>query len=404
MASLMTVLIAFKALGRNKLRTALTMLGMIIGVAAVIALVALGRGAQAAIEEQIRAAGTNMVTLFPGAMSFGGVSQGGGTGRLEQDDVDALRELPEVDFVSEVINSRQQVIAGGANWSTSIVGVNVDYQTIKSWPMRYGGFFTDYDVRTVAKVCVLGANVAENLFGVGVDPTGSDIRVRNQIFRVLGVLTPKGASSGGQNQDDQILVPYTTVAKKLQGRDWIHYVLLSTESGDRVNAMADAIRREMRFRWNVPDEADDPVRVQTQDDMIAARTAQTETMTTLLAGIAGVSLLVGGIGIMNIMLVSVTERTREIGLRMAIGARGSDVLSQFLIEAIVISLVGGALGIGVGFLIAEALKAYLQMPAFIPADAIVMAVGFSAAVGVFFGFYPARKAAALDPIDALRFE
>jgi len=404
MASLMTVLIAFKALGRNKLRTALTMLGMIIGVAAVIALVALGRGAQAAIEEQIRAAGTNMVTLFPGAMSFGGVSQGGGTGRLEQDDVDALRELPEVDFVSEVINSRQQVIAGGANWSTSIVGVNVDYQTIKSWPMRHGGFFTDYDVRTVAKVCVLGANVAENLFGVGVDPTGSDIRVRNQIFRVLGVLTPKGASSGGQNQDDQILVPYTTVAKKLQGRDWIHYVLLSTESGDRVNAMADAIRREMRFRWNVPDEADDPVRVQTQDDMIAARTAQTETMTTLLAGIAGVSLLVGGIGIMNIMLVSVTERTREIGLRMAVGARTRDILGQFLVEAVTLSLIGGLIGTLLGIGGAFAVATIAGWRVLLSADAVLLAVAFAFLTGVFFGFYPARKAARLHPVEALRFE
>jgi putative ABC transport system permease protein len=400
----MTVLIAFKALGRNKMRTALTMLGMIIGVAAVIALVALGTGAQAAIEDQIRGAGTNMVTLFPGAMSFGGVSQGGGTGRLLPADAEALRKLPEVDYVSEGVQSRQQVIVAGANWSTNIVGVNVDYQDIKAWPVQYGVFIAEQDVRSTAKVCVLGWNVAENLFGAGVDPTGTEIRVRNQLFRVIGVMTPKGASTGGQNQDDQIFAPYTTVIKKLQGREWLSYILLSTESGDRVNAMADAVRAEMRYRWEIPEEAEDPVRVQTQDDLIAARTAQTETMTTLLAGIAGVSLLVGGIGIMNIMLVSVTERTREIGLRLAIGARGSDVLSQFLIEAIVISLVGGALGIGLGYLIAEGLRAYLQMPAVIPADAIMMAVGFSAAVGVFFGFYPARKAAGLDPIDALRFE
>jgi len=400
----MTVLIAFKALGRNKMRTALTMLGMIIGVAAVIALVALGTGAQAAIEEQIRGAGTNMVTLFPGAMSFGGVSQGGGSGRLQAEDAEALRLLPEVDYVSEGVQSRQQVIAAGANWSTNIVGVNVDYQNIKSWPTLYGVFISELDVRTTARVCVLGLNVAENLFGAGEDPTGSDIRIRNQIFRVIGVMTAKGSSSGGQNQDDQIFAPYTTVLKKLQGRDWLSYILLSTDSGDRVTAMAEAVRTEMRNRWAVPEDADDPVRVQTQDDMIAARTAQTETMTSLLAGIAGVSLLVGGIGIMNIMLVSVTERTREIGLRLAIGARGTDVLSQFLVEAIVISLFGGALGIGVGYLIAEGLKAYLLMPAVIPPDAIVMAVGFSAAVGVFFGFYPARKAAGLDPIEALRFE
>jgi putative ABC transport system permease protein len=404
MSLLMTVRIAFKALGRNKMRTSLTMLGMIIGVAAVIALVALGTGAQAAIEEQIRGAGTNMVTLFPGAMSMGGVSQGGGTGRLLPEDAEALRRLPEVAHVSEGVQSRQQIIAAGTNWSTNVVGVNVDYQAIKSWPVRYGVFIAEYDVRTTAKVCVLGWNVAENLFGPGVDPTGETIRIRNQLFRVIGVMTPKGASSSGQNQDDQIFAPYTTVIKKLQGREWLNYILLATESGDRVQAMADAVKTEMRYRWNVPEDADDPVRVQTQDDLIAARTAQTQTMTTLLAGIAGVSLLVGGIGIMNIMLVSVTERTREIGLRLAIGARAHDVLSQFLTEAVVISVAGGALGIAAGYGIAELLKLYLRMPALIPADAILMAVGFSAGVGVFFGFYPARKAAGLDPIDALRFE
>ena len=404
MSPLMTFLIAFKALGRNKLRTALTMLGMIIGVAAVIALVALGTGAQAAIEDQIRGAGTNMVTLFPGDVRMGGVSQGGGTGRLLPEDVDALRQLPEVDYASEAVESRQQIIVGGANWSTNIVGVNVDYQAIKSWPTLYGAFFSEQDVRAAAKVCLLGSNVADNLFGPGVDPTGTDVRIRNHVFRVIGVMRPKGASSSGRNQDDQVFAPYTTVIKKLQGRDTLNYVLLSTESGEAVAAMAEAVKREMRYRWNIAEDAEDPVRAQTQDDLIAARTAQTETMTTLLAGIAGVSLLVGGIGIMNIMLVSVTERTREIGLRLAIGARGGDVLQQFLVEAIVISLVGGALGIGIGYGVAELLKAYLLMPALIPARAIVMAVGFSGAVGVFFGFYPARKAAGLDPIEALRFE
>ncbi len=404
MGVLMTLLVAFKALGRNKMRTALTMLGMIIGVAAVIAMVALGTGAQVAIEEQIRGAGTNMVTLFPGAMMSSGVSQGGGTARLLPADADALRALPGVTYVSEVSESSQQVIAAGANWRTNIVGVNVDYQDIKSWPTLYGVFVSEHDVRTMAKVCVLGLNVSDNLFGLGVDPTGSYVRIRNQLFRVIGVMTEKGVSSSGRSQDDQIFAPYTTVSRKLQGRDWLNYILLSTDRDDRVEAMAQAIRAEMRFRYEVPDDADDPVRVQTQQDMIAARTAQTETMTTLLAGIAGVSLLVGGIGIMNIMLVSVTERTREIGLRLAIGARGSDVLRQFLIEAVVISLAGGAVGIAAGYGIAEFLKVYLQSPALIPPDAVVTAVGFSGAVGVFFGFYPARKAASLDPIEALRFE
>jgi len=400
----MTVVIAFKALARNKLRTGLTMLGMIIGVAAVIAMVALGTGAQRAIEDQIRGAGTNMVTILPGSVMTGGARQGGGTARLAPEDAAALRALPTVDYVSEGVQSRQQVIAAGANWSTNIVGVNVDYQQIKSWPVRYGGFLSEHDVRTAAKVCLLGVNVADNLFGADVDPTGAEIRIRNQLFRVIGVMMPKGASSSGQNQDDQILAPYTTVLKKLQGREWLNYILASAESDDRVVRMAQAIATELRQRHEIAEGEEDDFRVQTQDDLVAARTAQTQTMTTLLAGIAGVSLLVGGIGIMNIMLVSVTERTREIGLRLAIGARGADVLRQFLIESVVISIVGGSIGIAAGFGVAGILRDYFQSPTLIPPDAIVTAVGFSAGVGIFFGFYPARKAAGLDPIDALRFE
>ena len=400
----MTFRVALKALARNKLRTVLTMLGMIIGVAAVITMVALGNGAQAAIEDQIRGSGTNMITIFPGSAMAGGVRQGGGTSsRLTVNDTKALRELPELDKVSEGIQTQQQIIAGAANWRSSVIGVNVDYVDIKSWPMRSGAFFTDYDVSSAAKVCTLGVNVAQNLFGED-DPVGQEIRIRNQVFKVLGVMAPKGASSSGQNQDDQIFAPFTTVMKKLQGTEFLNYVLVQARSAAEVQRTADAVVAAMRIQHGIEPGTEDDFRVQTQDDLIATRTQTTQTMTSLLAGIAAVSLLVGGIGIMNIMLVSVTERTREIGLRLAIGASGADVLMQFLVEAVVISLVGGFLGIALGYGVAEFVRVYQQWPTMIPADSVFISVAFSAGVGIFFGFYPARKAAALDPIEALRFE
>jgi putative ABC transport system permease protein len=405
MSFFMICRIALRALGRNKLRTPLTMLGMIIGVAAVITMVALGSGAQAAIEEQIRGAGTNMITVFPGSVNTGGVKQGQGTSsKLVPDDAKAIRTLPEVEYVSEGLQTRQQVIYSNQNWQTNIVGVNTDYVQIKAWPMKYGSFFTDDDVRSATKVCTLGINVAENLFGADVDPTGTELRIRNQIFHVLGVMQPKGASSSGQNQDDQILAPYTTVMKKLQGTEFLNYILVGARSADQIAVTSDALSTQLRISHKIQPGDDDDFRVQTQDDMIAMRTSATQTMTSLLAGIAGVSLVVGGIGIMNIMLVSVTERTREIGLRMAIGARGFDVLLQFLVEAVVISVVGGSIGIALGYGMSEFMRYYQNMTTLVPVDAVFIAVGFSAAVGIFFGFYPARKAAGLDPIEALRFE
>jgi putative ABC transport system permease protein len=405
MSLLMTLRIAFRALARNKLRTTLTMLGMIIGVAAVITMVALGTGAQTQIEDRIRGSGTNMITVFPGSASAGGVRQGGGTSsKLVPDDAKSLRELNEVEYVSEGLQSSQQIIVGNQNWRTNIVGVNVDYPQIKSWAMKSGAFFTEQDVQAAAKVCTLGMNVAQNLFGED-DPTGTEIRIRNHVFRVLGVMGPKGASSSGQNQDDQILAPYTTVMKKLQGTEFLNYILVGARSSDRIQAAADEVTADLRVLHKIETGNDDDFRVQTQDDMVAMQTATSQTMTSLLAGIAGVSLVVGGIGIMNIMLVSVTERTREIGLRLAIGARGSDVLTQFLIEAIVISLVGGSIGIGLGYGSSELLTYYYPaMPTMVPMDAVLESVLFSAAIGIFFGFYPARKAAGLDPIEALRFE
>jgi putative ABC transport system permease protein len=404
MSFLMTLRVALKALARNKMRTALTMLGMIIGVAAVITMVALGSGAQASIEAQIQGAGTNMISIFPGSATMGGVRQGGGSSsRLTVNDTRAIRQLAELDKVSEGIQSQQQIVVGAANWRTSVIGVNVDYVDIKSWPMKTGAFFTEFDVTSAAKVCALGVNVAQSLFG-DEDPTGAEIRIRNHVFRVLGVMAPKGASSSGQNQDDQIFAPFTTVMKKLQGNEFLNYILVSARSAGEIQRTAEAVAAALRAEHKIETGMDDDFRVQTQEDLIATRTEATQTMTSLLAGIAAVSLLVGGIGIMNIMLVSVTERTREIGLRLAIGASGSDVLMQFLVEAVVISLVGGFLGIALGYGVSEFVRVYQEWPTMVPSESVFTSVAFSAAVGIFFGFYPARKAASLDPIEALRFE
>ena len=405
MSVLMTLRIALKALNRNKMRTMLTMLGMIIGVGAVITMVALGRGAQATIEDQIRGAGTNTVTVFPGNSMAMGVSMGQGTSsRLMPADAVALRGLPDLAFVAEAVSSRQQIIAGNQNTNSSIVGTNVDFIQIKTWPMKYGSFFTEQDVQSAAKVITLGVNVATLLFGEDVDPTGETVRVRNHVVKVIGVMAPKGASSSGQNQDDQVFMPYTTVQKKLLGQQHLNYIMASASSGDRMSQASTAVKEAIRVRHDLGPGQDDDFNVMTQDDMVAMRTQTTSTLTSLLAAIAGVSLLVGGIGIMNIMLVSVTERTREIGRRLAIGAKGSDVLFQFLIEALLISLVGGGLGIAAGFGAAEFVKWFRDWPAVVPTDAIMTAFGVAAGIGIFFGYYPARKAAALDPIEALRFE
>jgi putative ABC transport system permease protein len=400
----MTLRIALKALNRNKMRTVLTMLGMIIGVGAVIAMVGLGRGAQAAIEEQVKSAGTNMIQISAGNYSFGGVRQGQGmSNTLMPADAEAVREIPGVQYVAAGANSRGQVIASNQNWNTRIEGTDVDFPLIRSWPPKWGGFFTSQDVRTAQKVTVLGSLVSDTLFGPEVDPTGQVIRIRSQPFKVIGVMSSKGQSSTGQDQDDVVFVPYTTVQKKLQGQQHIHSITVSAATAE-TGPVADAIRETLRIRHKLAPSDPDDFMVRTLEDMANLRTETTKTMTTLLAAIAGVSLVVGGIGIMNIMLVSVTERTREIGLRLAIGARSKDVLLQFLVEAVVISLFGGFIGIGFGYLLSDILERTLQWPTSIPSNAIVMAFGFAAATGVFFGFYPARKAARLDPIEALRFE
>jgi putative ABC transport system permease protein len=406
MSPVMTFRIAFKALGRNKMRTALTMLGMIIGVSAVITLVAMGNGAQSVIEDQIKGAGTNMITVNAGNVSQGGVRGGQGSSpSLTVEDATAIREeVPGAQYVAPGINGNWQVVAGNMNWQTRVQGTDIDLPLIRAWNVEHGAFFGPQDVSSAAKVAVLGATVRDYLFGEGVDPTGQIIRIRNQPFRVIGVMAVKGQTGMGPDMDDQILAPYTTVMKKLIRQEFIREITVSAVSAEQTTAVADAIAVVLRDRHQIGPGQEDDFTVRTAQEIADIRTQAMGTMTTLLAGIAGVSLLVGGIGIMNIMLVSVTERTREIGLRMAIGAKGRDVRLQFLVEAVALSLVGGGVGIALGFGIAEGMSRWMSWPAKVPPNAVAMAFGFAAATGVFFGFYPAQKAARLDPIDALRFE
>ncbi|HNV04307.1 MAG TPA: ABC transporter permease, partial [Vicinamibacterales bacterium] len=378
----------------------------IIGVAAVIAMIALGKGAQSSIEDQIKSAGTSIINVMSGNFMAMGVRQGSGASNtLTVEDANAIREqIPTAQYVAAGVSTRNQIIAGNQNWQTRIQGTDVDLPLMRSWPMKYGLFFTPQDVTTAAKVVVLGAVVSTNLFGEETDPTGQIVRIKNQPFKVIGVLASKGAGTGFEDQDDTAMVPYTTAQKKLMGIQHIQNVTISASSAHEVKATAEAIAQLLRTRHKIMDGNNDDFMVRTMEEMAAMRTETTKTMTALLAGIAGVSLLVGGIGIMNIMLVSVTERTREIGLRMAIGARGSDVLTQFLVEAVVLSLFGGSIGIALGFGISWGVTEFLTWPTTISSEAVLLSFGFSAIIGIFFGFYPATKAAKLDPIEALRFE
>jgi putative ABC transport system permease protein len=405
MSVFMIFRVALKALNRNKMRTALTMLGMIIGVAAVITMVALGTGAQSSIEAQIQTAGTNMIIVQAGNFTQGGVRQGqGNASTLTPDDSAEIAKLPGVQYAAAGVNTRGQMVAGNQNWNTQLQGTDVDLPLIRSWNVDQGSFFTSIDVTTASKVVVLGSIVRDQLFGPDVNPVGQVIRIQNQPFTIVGVLTSKGQSGGGQDQDDVAFAPYTTVMKKIRGITFIQQVQVSAQSSGEVAVVADRISSLLRTRHKIQPGDPDDFMVRTIEEMANVRKEATQTMTALLASIAGVSLLVGGIGIMNIMLVSVTERTREIGLRMAIGARGRDVLFQFLVEAIVLSLFGGGIGIALGVGLSQGVTLWQGWPTAVSTDAIVIAFGFAAAIGVFFGFYPARKAAALDPIDALRFE
>jgi putative ABC transport system permease protein len=405
MSLLMIFRIALKALGRNKMRTALTMLGMIIGVAAVITMVALGTGAQSSIEAQIQSAGTNVIIVSAGNFMAGGVRQGqGAASTLVPEDAAAIAQLPGVQYVAAGLNTRGQLVAGNQNWNTQVQGTDVDLPLIQAWQIEQGAFFTPQDVTTAAKVAVIGSVVRDQLFGPEANPVGQVMRIQKQPFNIVGVLASKGQTSQGQDRDDVAMVPYTTVMKKIRGVTFINNVTVSAASSNEVKVVADRIATLLRVRHRLQPGDPDDFMVRTIEEMASVRKEATQTMTALLASIAGVSLLVGGIGIMNIMLVSVTERTREIGLRMAIGARGRDVLLQFLVEAVVLSLFGGAIGIALGFGLSRGITFWMEWPTAVSTNAVAVAFGFAAATGVFFGFYPARKAAALDPIDALRYE
>jgi len=401
-----TLRIALRAIRRNKVRSTLTMLGVIIGVASVIAMIALGSGARTSIDQQIQSQGTALIYLSSG--SFGGpgrVHQGSGSVQtLTIEDAEAVaREIPTIARWTPGVRGRSQVIAGNNNWNTQVEGGNEDFLAVRNWEVAEGANFTARDVLVAEKVCLLGATVARTLFPDS-DPVGQIIRVRNMPFRVLGVLRAKGQGQWGQDQDDFVVAPWTTVQRKLLGINYIHQVSLTARSSELVEPTAVAITRLMRARHRITNPENDDFSVRTVEEMAATRVQMAETMTGLLMSVASVSLLVGGIGIMNIMLVSVTERTREIGVRMAVGAKTRDVLRQFLAEAIALSLVGGLAGILLGVAVSETITHSLGWPVAITTASIVIAFAFSAAVGIFFGWYPARKAANLDPIEALRYE
>jgi len=396
--------VGLKAITRNKMRSILTALGIIIGVACVIAMIAVGRGAQAAVQSQISSLGTNFLMVFPGIATQFGARIWGSDSKLTEEDASAVRsECPSVAYVSPSSRTGGQVIAGNLNWATQIQGVGVEWPFVRSWNVEKGGFFGDSEVRSAAKVAVLGATVADALFPQG-DPIGQTIRIKNVPFRVIGVLETKGGSVMGQDQDDVVVAPYTTVMKRLKGSNRIDMFVASAVSRGAVADAEKEIEALLRQRHRIQPGQDSDFTIRSQREIAQTADQTSRQMSGLLAAIASISLLVGGIGIMNIMLVSVTERTREIGIRMAIGAKGRDILTQFLIEAVALSVAGGAIGIALGVGVSRLLAWKQQWPIVLSGDAVLLSFGFAAAIGIFFGFYPARKAARLDPIEALRYE
>ena len=397
-----TFRVALRALRRNTMRSILTALGIIIGVGAVITMVSIGNGAKAQVEAQVASLGQNLITVFPGSFSSGGMRSGFGfSPTLTPEDGDAIAaEVHDIDGISPEIRDRNQVLANGLNWNTQVNGVGPDYPYIRSWAIAQGAMFGDQEVKSLGKVAVIGKTVADQLFP-NEDPIGQNLRIRNLPFRIIGVLSPKGFSISGSDQDDVVLIPYTSHMRRVSRRTFVSQLLIQANSPENIDKVKLAVEDLLtqRRRGREPDFT-----VRTQEEIASAATQTSKTMTLLLAAIAGVSLVVGGIGIMNIMLVSVTERTREIGIRLASGAHGRDVLTQFLIEAILLSSLGGVMGVILGIGASQFVSYYNGWPVLVSTTSVIVAVTFSATVGVFFGFYPARKAAQLDPIDALRYE
>lgn len=405
MRLLSTFTIALRALRRNKMRSALTALGIIIGVGAVIAMVGIGNGARAQVEAQIAGLGENLLLIFPGSITSSGIRTGwGGSSSLKTDDVQAIqREVPEVVAISPEARTQQQVAAAGGNWFTQILGESAQYFEMRDWAITDGAAFTDQDIRSANKVAVIGSTLSQQLFG-SASPVGQILRINNVPFVVTGLLASKGMSMQGQDQDDVAIIPWSSAQKRVTGGTSFRAINVQVASPDVMQHAQDQITAILRQRHRIGPGKDDDFTVRTQQDIAETATATTRVMTLLLGAIASVSLVVGGIGIMNIMLVSVTERTREIGIRLSVGAHGRDILTQFLIEAVALSCLGGVIGILLGIGSAEALARFANWPTLISFESIAIAFVFSAGVGIFFGFYPARKAAKLDPIEALRYE
>ena len=401
-----TIKISFRALRRNKMRSALTALGIIIGVAAVIAMVSIGNGAKSQMESQIASLGDNVILVFAGNWSSSGVRSGwGGAGTLKVADALAIkREIPAVTAVSPEVRGAAQLTAGGENWSTgNLLGESADYLDIRHWPLAEGAGFTEQDIRTASKVAIIGQTIATQLYG-DESPLGKILRIKNVPFLVTGILTPKGLNLMGQDQDDIVVLPYTSAMKRVTGGTNLRGINVQGSKQSDLASTKDQVLSVLRQRHKIEPGKDDDFTVRTQEEIARVATAQTDVMTALLGAIASVSLFVGGIGIMNIMLVSVTERTREIGIRMAVGAHGKDILLQFLIEAAALSSSGGVIGILLGIATSKIVSGMTGWPSLISVSSIVVSFLVSSAVGIFFGFYPARKAARLDPIEALRFE
>ncbi len=400
-----TVRIAFRALRRNKMRSALTSLGIIIGVGAVIAMVGIGNGAKARVEEQIASLGQNVILIFSGSTTSSGIHTGwGSAGTLKIEDAEAIRrEIPLVTLISPEVRSVSQVAAGNQNWFTQVLGESADYFDLRQWPLAEGSPFSEQDVRRANKVAVIGRTIARQLFG-DENPLGRVLRIKNVPFIIVGILTPKGLSIMGSDQDDVVVLPYTSAMKRLTGATSLRGINVQVSDASALAPVQQQIIMLLRQRHRIVSGKDDDFTVRNQEEIAATATATSRVMALLLGAIASVSLVVGGIGIMNIMLVSVTERTREIGIRMAVGAHARDILLQFLIEAVALSSMGGIIGIILGLGASKLLSVLAHWPTLISISSIVVAFVFSAAVGIFFGFYPAQKASRLDPIEALRYE